>query len=671
MAIAALKDLGVVLLLAAAGYGAASFYDVVGQLALLAERHPRWPIGETIAALAPVTLGLAAIAWRRTRELCAEARLRLHSESRFADFEEAASEWLWEMDDGFRFTWVSAAAPDCMKTLVEQPRQSGSGDDAPARHRAELARKKPFQGMRLRLKGARGAEHHLELGGRPVVGRVGEFLGYRGAGREVSEAVAAEAHAEQLARQDPLTGLPNRGELEARLDKEVAAASQDGANAVLLRIDLDRFRLVNAALGAAVGDRLLVACAERMRAAVGEDALVARISGDEFAIVKSDIAGAESAEALAGSIVETLAEPFDLDGEKVVATASVGLVLIPEDGDRAAGLLAQAELALFRAKREGGRSIARVEPGMAEALKERTELERDLRYALAGGQFELHYQPQILAGTQTAVGVEALLRWRHPERGLLLPGEFLSVAEESGLIVPLGAWILRTACAQTAAWPDVRVSVNLSPGQFRRRDLVAQVRRVLEETGLEPRRLELEITEAALLANPPAAFETLDRLRELGVAVAMDDFGTAYSSPRYLQRVHKIKIDRSFVADLERREDARAAVRAIVGLGRSFGVAVCAEGVETEGQYELLSEEGCAELQGFHLSRPLEAEEITQLLPGGDERPFNDQEASSFEDRPAPVAEEQAPPADEYPAEADLADEDPAEENEERTAGAA
>jgi EAL domain-containing protein (putative c-di-GMP-specific phosphodiesterase class I) len=347
----------------------------------------------------------------------------------------------------------------------------------------------------------------------------------------------------------------------------------------------------------------------------------------------------ESAEALCRSLVEKLAEPFDLAGEKVVATASIGLVLIPDDGDEAAGLLGQAELALFRAKREGGRSVARVEPGMAETLKERAALERDLRYALAEGQFELHYQPQILAGTQTAVGVEALLRWRHPERGLLLPADFLPVAEESGLIVPLGEWILRTACAQTAAWPDVRVSVNLSPGQFRRRDLIPQVRQVLEETGLDPKRLELEITEAALLANPPVAFETLDRLRELGTAVAMDDFGTTYSSPRYLQRVGKIKIDRSFVAALERREDARAAVRAIVGLGRSFGVAVCAEGVETERQYELLSEEGCAELQGFYLSRPLEAEEITRLLPGDGEAAFTDDEALPSE------AEEQEPDA--------------------------
>ncbi|MGH6912547.1 MAG: putative bifunctional diguanylate cyclase/phosphodiesterase, partial [Geminicoccales bacterium] len=637
--IAAFKDLALAVALAAAAYGAASFYDVVGQLALLSERHPEWPIGEVIGCLAALAPGLAVIAWRRTRDQQTEARLRRHSESRFAAFEEASSEWIWEMSDAFQFTWVSAGAPVCVKTLVEQARQGdatgvegGPIDDAWARHRAELARKKPFQAMRLRLRGAQGAEHHLEISGRPLLGRAGEFLGYRGAGREVSEAVAAEARAEQLFRQDALTGLPNRAELEARLDQEVKAASEDGARAVLLCIDLDRFRLVNAALGSAVGDQLLIAYANRMRAAVGDDAIVARISGDEFAIVKSGVGDPESADSLARSLVEKLAEPFDLEGEKVVATASIGLVLIPDDGDQAAGLLGQAELALFRAKREGGRSVGRVEPGMAETLKERTALERDLRYALADGQFELHYQPQILAGTQTAVGVEALLRWRHPERGLLLPADFLPVAEESGLIVPLGEWILRTACTQTAAWPDVRLSVNLSPAQFRRRDLIPEVRQVLEETGLDPKRLELEITEAALLANPPAAFETLDRLRELGIAVAMDDFGTAYSSPRYLQRVGKIKIDRSFVAALERREDARTAVRAIVGLGRSFGVAVCAEGVETERQFELLSEEGCAELQGFYLSRPLEAEEITRLLPGDDEASSEVDDASSSEE---------------------------------------
>jgi diguanylate cyclase (GGDEF)-like protein len=635
--IAAFKDLALVVALASAAGGAAFFYDVVGRLALLSERHPAWPIGELIGFLAALALGLAVIAWRRGLDLRSEARLRRHSEARFAAFEEASSEWIWEMSDAFRFTWVSAGAPDCIKALTEPRQGEASGveggiiDEAWARHRAELARKKPFQAMRLRLRGTHGAAHHLEISGRPLLGRGGEFLGYRGAGREVSDEVVAEAQAEQQSRRDSLTGLPNRAELEARLDQAMELASGDGERAVLLRIDLDRFRLVNAALGSAVGDQLLVACADRMRAAVGEDGIVARISGDEFAIVKSGIGDSESAESLARSLVDRLAEPFDLEGEKVVATASVGLVLIPDDGDEPAGLLGQAELALFRAKREGGRSVARVEPGMAEALKERTELERDLRYALAEGQFELHYQPQIMAGTQTAVGVEALLRWRHPERGLLLPADLLSVAEESGLIVPLGEWILRTACVQTAAWREVRVSVNLSPGQFRRRDLVSQVRRVLEETGLDPKRLELEITEAALLANPPAAFETLDRLKELGIAVAMDDFGTAYSSPRYLQRVGKIKIDRSFVAALEKREDARAAVRAIVGLGKSFGVAVCAEGVETEKQYELLSEEGCAELQGFYLSRPLEAEEITSLLPGDGESSWSDEEEQAPE----------------------------------------
>ena len=635
--IAAFKDLALVVTLAFAAGGAAFFYDVVGRLALLSERHPAWPIGELIGFLAVLALGLAVIAWRRGLELRDEARLRRHSEARFAAFEEASSEWIWEMSDAFRFIWVSAGAPDCIKALIEPRQGEASGvegamiDEAWARHRAELARKKPFQGMRLRLRGAHGAVHHLEISGRPLLGRGGEFLGYRGAGREVSDKVVAKARAEQLSRQDPLTGLPNRAELEARLDQAIELASGGGERAVLLRIDLDRFRLVNAALGSTVGDQLLVACADRMRVAVGEDGIVARVAGDEFAIVKSGIGAPESAESLARSLVEKLAEPFDLEGEKVVATASVGLVLVPDDGTEAAGLLGQAELALFRAKREGGRSVARVEPGMAEALKERTELERDLRYALAEGQFELHYQPQILAGTQTAVGVEALLRWRHPERGLLLPADFLPVAEESGLIVPLGEWILRTACVQTAAWPDVRVSVNLSPGQFRRRDLVSQVRRVLEETGLDPKRLELEITEAALLASPAAAFETLDRLKELGIAVAMDDFGTAYSSPRYLQRVGKIKIDRSFVAALEKREDARAAVRAIVGLGKSFGVAVCAEGVETEKQYELLSEEGCAELQGFYLSRPLEADEITSLLPGNGESPSAEEEEQAPE----------------------------------------
>ena len=427
-----------------------------------------------------------------------------------------------------------------------------------------------------------------------------------------------------------MTGLVHRGELYERLTQALARARQ-GEQAALLCLNLDRFSEINDTLGPGIGDQLIRISGERLRACVGAAGLVARIGGDEFAILGQRLR-AGGAEALGQQLLSGFAAPFEIEGRTLTVTAGVGIALIPEDGATAGDLLKHADIALRWAKGDGPNSCRRFDPDMGAELRERTAFESELWRGFAAGQFELHYQPQIATGTQAVVGLEALLRWRHPTQGLVLPREFLPVAEEIGLMVPLGAWVLREACARATAWPQIRVSVNLSPTQFRHRDLVNQVQQTLEQTGLEPGRLELEITESALLADTHMACDVLDRLKQLGVMIAIDDFGTGYSSLSYLQKFDRIKIARGSTKTLGRHDQAQAMVHAILGLGRVLGMEVCAEGVETAEQSAWLCEEGCAELQGFLFSRPLEAAELDAFIRATVEA---EQPVSAYEASPA------------------------------------
>jgi EAL domain-containing protein (putative c-di-GMP-specific phosphodiesterase class I) len=315
-------------------------------------------------------------------------------------------------------------------------------------------------------------------------------------------------------------------------------------------------------------------------------------------------------------LLAAFVEPFELNGHEIIVTASIGVALAPDDAEEPSRLLQYADVALYRAKEEGRNTFRFFKPEMDARLQARRALERDLRTALVRGELQVHYQLQLDARGQEPVGVEALARWCHPERGWVPTKDFIPVAEETGLILLLGEQVLRAACAQAATWPKVRLSVNLSPVQFRHGDLVELVRRILQETGLEAGRLELEITESVILADTGAALATLGRLRELGVRIAMDDFGTGYSSLSYLQKFpfDTIKIDRSFVGAIETRSEVDAIVRAVIGLGRSLGIRTCAEGVETAAQLAFLLAEGCDEVQGFYLSRPLPPSDIAQLL---------------------------------------------------------
>jgi diguanylate cyclase (GGDEF)-like protein len=432
--------------------------------------------------------------------------------------------------------------------------------------------------------------------------------------------ITARRHAEQqilfMARHDVLTRLPNRAAFVERLEQVVAQAGRGGLAAVLC-LDLDHFKDVNDTLGHPVGDGLLRAVADRLGACVREVDFVARFGGDEFAVTQSDAARVEDVGLLATRIIETLSQPYELQGHQVLIGVSVGIALIPEDGVDADLLLKHADIALYRAKSDGRGMFRFFTPAMDVLLQERRQLEVDLQHALAFGEFELFYQPLIDLEGDRVCGFEALLRWNHPTRGLVEPEHFVHLTEETGLIDRLGEWVLREACREAAVWPDdVKLAVNLSPVQFRHHRLVGVVEAALREAGLPGERLDLEITEAVLLENSEEVLSTLHQLHALGVHISMDDFGTGYSSLSYLRSFpfDKIKIDQSFVRDLGANRDAQAIVRSIISLGIGLGVTITAEGVETEAELSCLRAEGCHEAQGFLFSRARPHDEIVALL---------------------------------------------------------
>ena len=435
--------------------------------------------------------------------------------------------------------------------------------------------------------------------------------------QDITEQRRIEAHIQHMAGHDPLTDLPNRSLFQTQLE-QVSAKVDRGDTAAVLCIDLDGFKGVNDALGHSAGDALLKEVAGRLAEMTRETDVVARLGGDEFAILANGLDQAEDAAVLAARIVEVMAQPFYVEGHHVVIGASVGIAVAPVDGRDGATLVKHADLALYRAKAGGRGTYHFYEKGLDAALQERRAIETALRGALVRDEFRLVFQPLINLKENRICSFEALLRWQHPERGYLEPAQFIPVAEESGLIVPIGEWVLQQACAAAVAWPEgTSVAVNLSPVQFRKnRHVVDHVKAALANSGLRPDRLELEITESVLLADSPLALDTLRQLKEVGVKIAMDDFGTGYSSLSYLRRFpfDKIKIDQSFVRDSSASQDSLAIVKAVIGLGRSLGMTTTAEGVETEAQLDMIREQGCTEVQGFLLSAPLPAGAVTELL---------------------------------------------------------
>jgi diguanylate cyclase (GGDEF)-like protein len=433
---------------------------------------------------------------------------------------------------------------------------------------------------------------------------------------DITERRQAEKQIAHMARHDALTDLPNRVLLRERLAHALAELPRDKRLAVLY-LDLDHFKGVNDTLGHQIGDELLKAMAACLRNCVRETDTVARVGGDEFAVIHTGIEQPNDAAILARRICEAVKEPCELHGHAVIVDTSIGIALAPGDGTDPTELLKNADMALYRAKADGRGTYRFFEPAMDARMKARRTLELALRVALANGEFTLHYQPLVSLDDRRITCCEALIRWRHPERGLIQPAEFIPLAEEIGLIVPLGEWVLRQACADAMAWPaDVKVAVNLSPIQVMNQNLVAVVVGALAAAGLPAHRLEVEITESVLMQNSEATLATLHRLRELGVKISMDDFGTGYSSLSYLRSFpfDKIKIDRCFISGLATGDDSVAIVLAIAGLAKHLGIATTAEGVETRQQLQQVKALGCSEIQGFLFSAPRPIDEVTQLL---------------------------------------------------------
>jgi diguanylate cyclase (GGDEF)-like protein/PAS domain S-box-containing protein len=451
----------------------------------------------------------------------------------------------------------------------------------------------------------------IELGGRQAI-----YCAWQ----DISERKLAKDRIEYLAHFDSLTGLANRFSLNSRLAQTLLEAKREERLLAVMFIDLDRFKMINDTLGHHIGDLLLVETASRLDKTVRKSDIVARLGGDEFVVVLTMLTDPADAAHLASKMIEALGAPYQIEGKELHSTPSIGISIFPNNGDDPDILMKHADAAMYSAKDHGRNNFKFFSASMTEAASERMEIERDLRQALKVGQFELHYQPQICTRRNDKVcGVEALVRWRHPERGLIPPLKFIPIAEETGVIEELGLWVLNEACRQLAVWrnegiKELRMAVNLSAHQLRSADLVESVRDAIKKYSLKEGDLELEVTESTAMTNPEWAIGQLKALRDLGVELAIDDFGTGYSSLAYLKLlpIHTLKLDRAFVSDIETDENDAAISAATIALAHSLGLKVVAEGIETEGQSRFLREHGCDMLQGYLYGRPEPAAALSE-----------------------------------------------------------
>ncbi|MEO7937424.1 MAG: EAL domain-containing protein, partial [Burkholderiaceae bacterium] len=570
----------------------------------------------------------------------AEEQLR-ENEARFRALTSLSSDWYWEQDEQFRFVsvrgehaeWTEVANQPFVRDgyLGRTRWELGETHLTQAQweqHRADLLAHREFRNLTMRFD-TPGGVRWASIGGTPIVDAHGVFRGYRGIGRDITAEKEAQEQINALAFYDALTGLPNRRLLIEQLKQALVTHARSQQYAALLFIDLDNFKTLNDTLGHETGDLLLQQVARRLLSCVREADSVARLGGDEFVVMLQGLSAlalhaASDAESVGHKIIDAFAPPFTLAGREYRSTPSIGVTLFGRDGQGVEDLLKQADLAMYQAKAAGRNTLRMFDEGMQAAVDARAAMETDLRQALEQRQFVLHYQP-VVNKQGSVSGAEALVRWQHPSRGLVSPGHFIPIAESTRLIVPLGAWVLDNACAQLASWGardatrHLTMAVNVSAHQFMEPDFVAQVEAALERNGADPAALKLELTESLLADNLKEVIAKMTALRARGVAFSLDDFGTGYSSLSYLKLLPlaHLKIDQSFVRDLLVDPNDAAIARTIVALGGSLGLAVIAEGVETDGQHRFLLAIGCETFQGYLFARPvpIAAFEALLLLP--------------------------------------------------------
>lgn len=577
----------------------------------------------TILVLA-LSLGGAVVDQHLAERTQTEKQRLLASEARFRQLADASFEGIVIHADG-----VVIDANEAMCRLIGKPLK-----DLIGRHVLEFSRDTSHGLISDRVRHNLDDTAEIELihsdGTHIPVEVLAQSIDHAGgiarvvAVRDLRERKKAEERIRHMAHHDMLTGLPNRVLFHDRLTQALALAARNGSTVAVLCLDLDRFKNVNDLLGHGGGDELLQRVATRLLGDVRAHDTVARLSGDEFAIIQTGVPHPDGAATLAERLVASIGKPFELESQQMMIGTSIGIAMFPGDGESGEELIRAADTALYRAKEAGRHTFRFFEASMDLLLQERSQLERDLRQALANQQeLEVHYQPLIDCEGGEVTGFEALVRWNHPQRGPISPVEFIPLAEDCGLILPLGNWVLGTACRDAMTWPsNMRVAVNLSPAQFRHADLAAEVLATLKHWQLDPGRLELEITEGVLIADTERTLNTLNTLKQAGIHISLDDFGTGYSSLSYLQRFpfDKIKIDRSFVWEMERNADSMAIVRAVIALGHSLRITVTAEGVETEAQLALLQSENCDQVQGYLLGRPTSSQHLGPLLLPGPHR---------------------------------------------------
>lgn len=553
-----------------------------------------------------------------------EERLR-RSEARFRALTELSSDWYWEQDEHFRFVRVTGnfGATNALQTdfYVGNTRwDSGAQGVSPAQwdmHRAALGAHEEFHDFEMQRVRSDGSLMWVSISGAPMFDAQGQFVGYQGIGRDISERKLADERIEQLAFYDALTGLPNRRLLIERLQVALLGTTRHELYSGVLFIDLDNFKDLNDTLGHDMGDLLLRQVAQRLLASVREVDTVARLGGDEFVVVLEELGSRADTvttlvEQVGRKILANLNQVYTLGSLELHSTPSMGVALLSKKVKSVDELLKQADLAMYESKAAGRNTMRFFDPAMQAMVTQRTGLDRDLRLALKREELVLYYQP-VVNSSAMVVGVEALVRWQHPHRGFLPPSEFIGAAEQSGLIVPLGQWVLRTACEQLVRWaarPEtdkLHMAVNVSVQQFRHPEFVAQVMRVLEHTGADPRLLKLEITESLLVTDVQDVVAKMQSLRSAQVSFSLDDFGTGYSSLSYLKRLPlaQLKIDQSFVRDILTDVHDIAIAKSVLTLGESLDLRVVAEGVENPGQWQFLLEQGCALFQGYLFCKPM------------------------------------------------------------------